>query len=75
MSTRKRVSWAGLALVALGVLGGAAAEPLTAPGITEAIADVNLSPSVAGIVSVWKFKEGDFVKENEPIVELDKNLE
>jgi RND family efflux transporter MFP subunit len=51
------------------------AEPYVATGITEAISDVFLSASVPGIVSAWKFKEGDFVKDNETIIELDKNLE
>lgn len=50
-------------------------EPFVAAGITEAICDVTLSASVPGIVSAWKFKEGDFVKENEAILDLDKNLE
>jgi RND family efflux transporter MFP subunit len=51
------------------------AEPLVASGITEAISDVILSASVPGIVGAWKFKEGDFVKEHEVIIELDKTLE
>src|SRR5258707_253549 len=51
------------------------AEPIIAAGITEPICDVTLSSSVAGIVSAWKFKEGDFVKEGEAIIELDKRLE
>ena len=50
-------------------------QPISASGITEAICDVTLSASVPGIVSAWKFKEGDFVKENESIIELDKVLE
>ena len=46
-----------------------------AAGITEPIADVTLSASVPGIVSAWKFKEGDFVKQGDVILELDKRLE
>ncbi len=46
-----------------------------AAGITEPIADVALSPAVAGLVSAWKFKEGDFVKQDEVIIELDNRLE
>jgi len=51
------------------------AEPIMAAGITEPVCDVTLSSSVAGIVSAWKFKEGDFVKEGQAIIELDKRLE
>jgi RND family efflux transporter MFP subunit len=51
------------------------ADPLAVAGITEPIYDVTLSASVPGIVSAWKFKEGDFVKEGETIIELDKKLE
>jgi RND family efflux transporter MFP subunit len=54
---------------------GLGAEPFVAEGITEAISDVVLSASVPGIVSAWKFKEGDFVRDHETIIELDKNLE
>lgn len=50
-------------------------EPSATVGITEPIYDVTLSASVPGIVSAWKFKEGDFVKEGETIIELDKKLE
>jgi RND family efflux transporter MFP subunit len=46
-----------------------------AAGITEPICDVTLSASVPGIVSAWKFKEGDFVKDGQAIIELDKRLE
>jgi RND family efflux transporter MFP subunit len=59
--------WSGPALVR--------AEPIFVTGITEPINDVTLSASVPGIVSAWKFKEGDFVKEGEAIIELDKKLE
>lgn len=65
-------------LLALGlcvVSSGAGAESRFAAGITEPIADVMLSSSVPGIVSVWKFKEGEFVKENDVIIELDNRLE
>ena len=46
-----------------------------AAGITEPVCDSVLSPAVPGLVSAWKFKEGDFVKENEVILELDNKLE
>lgn len=54
---------------------GSQAATLMGQGITEPIHDVILSPSVAGIVNVWKFKEGAFVNEGEVIIELDKELE
>jgi len=46
-----------------------------AAGITEPVCDVVLSPAVPGLVSAWKFKEGDFVKENDVVIELDNKLE
>lgn len=49
--------------------------PVAVTGITEPIADVVLSASVPGIVSKWRFKEGDFVKANDVIIELDNRLE
>lgn len=54
---------------------GYAAEASAATGITEPIADVVLSASVPGIVSAWHFKEGDFVKKDAVIIELDNRLE
>ena len=48
---------------------------VTITGITEPIADVTLSASVPGIVSAWKFKEGDSVRQGDTIIELDKKLE
>ena len=44
-------------------------------GITEPFFDVTLSASVPGMISLQKFKEGDWVKEGEVILELDKKLE
>lgn len=52
-----------------------AQETFEAAGITEPIADVALSASVAGLVSAWKFKEGDFVKKDDVIIELDNRVE
>ena len=46
-----------------------------AAGITEPVCDAVLSPAVPGLVGVWRHKEGDFVKENEVILELDNKLE
>jgi RND family efflux transporter MFP subunit len=70
----------GAWLVLLGFASLAAPGPARersemASGITEAICDVTLSASVPGIVSAWKFKEGDFVQAREVIIELDKDLE
>jgi len=47
----------------------------TVIGITEPFLDVRLSASVPGIITARKFKEGDFVKEGDVIIELDKRLE
>src|SRR5260221_367039 len=44
-------------------------------GITEPFLDVRLSASVPGIITARKFKEGEFVKEGDLIIELDKRLE
>src|SRR5438105_9297340 len=44
-------------------------------GITEPFLDVRLSASVPGIITARNFKEGDFVKEGDAIIELDKRLE
>ena len=52
-----------------------AADLRAVPGITEPILDVTLSASVPGIITARKFKEGEFVKEGETIIELDKRLE
>jgi RND family efflux transporter MFP subunit len=73
MKARSRFPF--LLFLYLGVPALAPAEPIIAAGITEPICDVTLSSSVAGIVSAWKFKEGDFVKEGQAIIELDKRLE
>ena len=44
-------------------------------GVIEPLADVNLSAPVPGIITARKFKEGDFVKEGDAVIELDKRLE
>ena len=65
----------------LGLLAMVAASCVTvradeaAAGITEAVCDVVLSPSVAGLVSAWKFKEGDFVRAGDVVIELDGRME
>lgn len=64
-----------LAALACHACLSAPAATVSVTGITEPIADVVLSASVPGIVSAWKFKEGDFVKANDVIIELDNRLE
>src|SRR3954471_6905077 len=60
----------------LGCLGSLnASDTPYVEGITEPFLDVTLSASVAGIVTAEKFKEGDFVKEGDVILDLDKKLE
>lgn len=44
-------------------------------GITEPFLDVTLSAPVSGIITAQKFREGDFVKEGDVLLELDKKLE
>ncbi|HXG48802.1 MAG TPA: biotin/lipoyl-binding protein, partial [Methylomirabilota bacterium] len=67
-----RLAAIGLGLVVLPTRPSSAAE---AAGITEPFLDVTLSSPVPGIVSRQRFKEGEFVQEGQPIMELDKRLE
>ena len=66
-----------LALVGLGQSWAWAADParIAISGVTEPIHDITLSTSVAGIVGALKCKEGDFLKENDVLLELDNHLE
>src|ERR1041384_5716887 len=41
-------------------------------GITESFHEVTLSSAVAGLINTEKSQEGDFVKEGDAVVELDK---
>jgi len=52
-----------------------AADSPSAIGITEPVLDVTLSAPVTGIVTTRRFAEGDFIKEGDVILELDKKLE
>lgn len=52
-----------------------AQRAITASGITEPVADATLSSPMAGLVGAWKFKEGDRVKADQAIIELDKRLD
>ncbi len=62
------------ALVLLTSAASAADSPAAA-GITEPFLHVTLSTAVPGIITVQKFREGDFVKEGDVLLELDKKIE
>jgi RND family efflux transporter MFP subunit len=62
-------------MAALTALPAAAAEHGACAGITEPVFDVALSLPVAGIMTSRHFKEGDFVRANDVILELDERLE
>jgi RND family efflux transporter MFP subunit len=64
---------AALMLPAFGNAG--AAEGLWFDGVTEPLFDVTLSMAVPGIITVQRLKEGDFVRANDVILELDNRLE
>jgi RND family efflux transporter MFP subunit len=53
----------------------ASAQSVTSTGITEPILDSIVGTPVSGILAARKFKEGDFVKKGDVIIELDKRLE
>ena len=53
----------------------AAEQKLAIAGITEPFLDVTLSASVPGIISRQALREGDWVKEGQVILELDKRTE
>ena len=67
-------TWFRLATPLLLLLGGnlLGAEII---GIVEPFLDVSLSAPVPGIITARKFKEGDFVKEGDPVIVLDKRME
>lgn len=44
-------------------------------GVVEPFLDVSLSAPVPGIITARKFKEGDFVKEGDAVIVLDKRME
>jgi RND family efflux transporter MFP subunit len=54
---------------------GAAETAIVVPGITESFLEVSLSSSVAGLIGNQPYKEGDFVTNGAPVVELDRKLE
>lgn len=68
--------WAALALcVGLALAQSARAAGQSCEGITEPVFDVTLSMAVPGIMTVQRFKEGQFVETNDVILELDSKLE
>lgn len=68
--------WGALALACTALVLQAATPATPAiTGITEPFMDVTLSASVPGTVASRFFKEGDFVRQGQVIVELDKRLE
>lgn len=73
---KSALRWAALVLAMLSVPAVSAAEVnLVAPGITESFLEVSLSSSVAGIIGNQPYKEGDFVTNGAPVIELDRKLE
>jgi RND family efflux transporter MFP subunit len=65
------------AALGLALLKGTSAqgENVSVVGITEPIVDSIVGTPVSGIVMIRRFKEGDFVKQGQVVVELDKALE
>lgn len=59
----------------LSVAVSALAAPLEIQGVTEPFMDVMLSSSVQGQIGAERFKEGQSVKANDVILELDSSLE
>lgn len=72
---KTNLRWFVASAVLIGGASSTPAEQLVAAGITEPICDVVLSPSVPGLVSSCKYKEGDFVQSGAVIIELDSRLE
>lgn len=73
-----RPTWFYAALaVVLSILsaGLVQAQTISSIGITEPILDSTLGTPVGGILAVRHFKEGDFVKKGDVLVEFDKVLE
>lgn len=63
------------AVLCLGVTPAWGQAEVWVNGLTEPINDVTLSVPLAGIIGLRPFKEGDFVKAGQAVVELDKKLE
>jgi membrane fusion protein, multidrug efflux system len=69
--TRAAGLFAAIATAASALL----AQGVTSPGITEPYLDVTLSAEVPGTVVTRFFEEGDFVKQGQVIIALDKRLQ
>jgi membrane fusion protein, multidrug efflux system len=70
-----KTAWAMTLCLALGIAQMAQADGQSCEGITEPVFDVTLSMAVPGIMTVQRFKEGQFVQPNDVILELDSQLE
>jgi RND family efflux transporter MFP subunit len=64
-----------LALGMAMVVGPGRLRAADAIAVTEPFFDVQVSAPVAGIVTAHKYHEGDFVKEGQVMIELDKRIE
>jgi RND family efflux transporter MFP subunit len=71
----RRAAGATFLLVVALAASGRAADAPSAAGITEPFLDVTLSAPVPGIVATHKLKEGEFIREGQVLLELDKKLE
>ena len=66
----------GIALAALAwTAQAAAAEPVAVPGIVEPLHEARLSPSVGGTIAAILAPEGTRVKKDDPLIELDRDIE
>lgn len=62
-------------ILSLALVSSSLAAPWEVPGVTEPFMDVVLSSSVQGQIGAERFKEGESVKANDVILELDSSLE
>jgi RND family efflux transporter MFP subunit len=69
-----RIFWIAAVGLSTATLAGAA-EEVWVPGLTEPFKDVTLSVAVPGTVATRYFREGDFVKQGQVVLDLDKKLE
>lgn len=71
MRTRLLVTSCLVVQTLVSLAQGVDRSPTSADGVTESVVDVTLSLSVPGIVWRHYFKEGDLVRSNDVILELD----
>ena len=74
-ANRTWLIWVVALAMGSGGAAGLRAQRVVIPGITQPILDSTLGAPVAGIVAVRSHQEGDFVKQGEVLLELDKRLE